>query len=571
MKKQGTYIIAILVALIAINFISGRIFKRLDLTQDQRFTIAQPTKDLLKSAELPIVVDVFLEGELPSEFRKLRQETRQLLEELSALHPNFKYNFINPTEGLNEEEVAQVAEQLAKNGVRGAMATFRDRGKSTNVVVYPYAIILYDDNRTAVPLLKSVARATTEERVNSSIQQLEYQIADGLRKVSQPKSKNIAVMRDSGELSDLQIADLMLTAQEYYNIRKFGIEFVTESDSLSPITVLEELKKFDLIIEPKPTIAFSETKKYVLDQYLMSGGKMILAADPVVMEADSLANEDGRAYPLPRDLNLDDMLFRYGLRLNSGLIKDMKYGPIALATGEGRNTQYEAFPWPYFPVTNSDATDSFPASPAGRRESSITKNLEDVKFEYTGSIDTLKNTNRKTILLSSSAQTQVVTLPAAISINEVEDAPDPADYNSRAQPLAVLAEGSFTSAFKNRVKPFKYKNDRTQSNNSALLLIADGDVLKNQVDRGQPQDLGYDRKTGVFYGNKEFLMNSINYLLDDSGLIQLRNKNITIPFLDLEKTYDERTKWQIINLVVPLVLILVFGLVFFWLRKKRYE
>jgi gliding-associated putative ABC transporter substrate-binding component GldG len=564
MKKQSTHIVVILVALIAINFISGRVFKRFDLTKDQRFTIAQPTRDLLKAAELPIVVDVFLEGELPGEFRKLKQETRQILEELSALHPNFKYNFINPTEGLNEEEVAQVAEQLAKNGVRGAMATIKDRGKSTNVVVYPYAIILYDDNTTAVPLLKSVARATTEERVNSSIQQLEYQIADGLRKVSQPKSKNIAVMRDSGELSDLQIADLMLTAQEYYNIRKFGIEFVTESDSLSPVTVLEELKKFDLIIEPKPTIAFSETKKYVLDQYLMSGGKMILAADPVVMEADSLANEDGRAYPLPRDLNLDDMLFRYGLRLNSGLIKDMKYGPIALATGEGRNTQYEAFPWPYFPVTNSDATGSF-------RESSITKNLEDVKFEYTGSIDTLKNTNSKTILLSSSAQTQVVTLPAAISIGEVEDAPDPADYSSGAQPLAVLAEGNFTSAFKNRVKPFNYKGDRTESDDSALLLLADGDVMKNQVDRGQPQDLGYDRKTGVFYGNKEFLMNSINYLLDDSGLIQLRNKNITIPFLDLEKTYDERSKWQVINLVLPLAVVLVFGVVFFWLRKRRYE
>jgi gliding-associated putative ABC transporter substrate-binding component GldG len=563
MKQQVTYIGIILAGLIVINVISDRIFKRFDLTKDQRFTISQPTLDVLEKAEQAIIVDVFLEGELPGEFRKLKQETRQLLEELAAVHPNFKYNFINPTDGLNEEEMQQVAQQLAKNGVKGARATIKDRGKSTDIVVYPYAIILYDDNRTAVPLLKSVARATTEERVNSSIQQLEYQIADGIKKVSQPKSKTIAVMRDSGELSNLQIADLLTSVQEYYRAGPFGVEFVTESDSISPVAVLEELKRFDLVIEPKPTVAFSETKKYILDQYLMQGGKMILAADPIVMESDSLSNADRRAYPLPRDLNIDDMLFRYGLRLNSGLIKDMKFGPIALATGEGRNTQYEAFPWPYFPMSKGHGDPE-------TNENLITKNLEDVKFEYTGSIDTLKRANKKTILLSSSDRSQVVTLPAAISIMEVEEEPDPSLYTSGSQPLAVLAEGSFTSAFKNRVKPFSYSKDSTESQNSALLLIADGDVMKNQVDRGQPQDLGYDRKTGMFYGNKEFLMNSINYLLDDSGLIQLRNKNINIPFLNVEKSYDERTFWQVINLIVPIVVLGIFGGVFLYMRKKKY-
>jgi gliding-associated putative ABC transporter substrate-binding component GldG len=564
MNKQITYIVSILAALIVINVISERIFKRFDLTKDQRFTISEPTVALLESAPLPIIVDVFLDGELPGEFRKLKQETKQLLEELAALHPDLRYNFYDPTQGLNDEERAEVVKQLAINGVKPAMATIKDRGKNTNVVVYPYAIILYDDNRTAVPLLKTVARASTEERVNSSIQQLEYQIADGLRKVSQPKTKKIAIMRDSGQLSNIQIADLLASLQEYYRAAPFGIEFVTKSDSINPLQVLKELNNYDLVIEPKPTVAFSETKKYILDQYLMQGGKMILAVDPVVMESDSLSNPDRRAYPLPRDLNLDDMLFRYGLRLNSGLIKDLKFGPIALATGEGRNTQYEAFPWPYFPISNGNATGSL-------RENTITKNLEDVKFEYTGSIDTLKATNKKTILLSSSTRSQVLTLPAAISILEIEEEPDPAAYTSGAQPLAVLAQGSFTSAFKNRVKPFIYKADRSQSENSALLLIADGDVLKNQVDRGQPQDLGYDRNTGVFYGNKEFMMNSINYLLDDTGLIQLRNKNISIPFLNVEKSYDERSIWQVINIVLPLVVLVVFGMVFFWLRKRKYE
>ena len=289
---------------------------------------------------------------------------------------------------------------------------------------------------------------------------------------------------------------------------------------------------------------------------------MVLAVDPIVMESDSLSNSEGRAYPLPRDLGIDDMLFRYGLRLNSGLIKDLNYGPIALATGQGRNTQYEAFPWPYFPISKGNYNDL--------SDNTITKNLEDVKFEYTGSIDTLKTPNKKTVLLSSSPQTQIMTLPAAISLQEIQQQPDPASFNAGSQPLAVMAEGPFISAYKNRIKPFDYSKDQSQSTNSALLLIADGDVLKNQVDRNQPQDLGYDMKTGMFYGNKEFMMNSINYLLDDSGIIALRNKNITIPFLNLEKAYDERTYWQIINLVLPLVVLGIFGGLFVYLRRRRF-
>ncbi|MGB5980595.1 MAG: gliding motility-associated ABC transporter substrate-binding protein GldG [Nonlabens sp.] len=563
MKKHLSFIVVLLLVLIGLNFISSEVFKRYDLTQDKRFTISEPTRELLSKTELPIVVDVFLEGELPAEFRKLKQETRQLLEELSAIHPNLKYNFIDPIEGLNEDEQAEVMAQLGKNGVKPAMATIKDKGRNTNVIVYPYAIILYDEALTAVPLLKSVARATTEQRVNSSIQQLEYQLADGIRKVSQPKTKKIAVLEDSGELNRVQIADLLSSIQEYYPAAPYGIEFVNENDSISGVDVLNDLKRYDLIIEAKPTIAYSETKKYVLDQYLMQGGKMIMAIDPIVMESDSLSNNEGRAYPLPRDLGIDEMLFRYGLRLNSGLIKDLNFGPIALATGQGRNTQYEAFPWPYFPITKGNYNPD--------QENTITKNLEDVKFEYAGSIDTLKNSSKKTILLSSSPQTQILTLPAAISLSEIDQEPNPAQYQSGSQPLAVLTEGSFTSAYKNRVKPFNYKNDLEQSKNSALLLIADGDVLKNQVDRGQPQDLGYDRKTGMFYGNKEFMMNSINYMLDDSGIIDLRNKNISIPFLNTTKTYEERTKWQLINVLLPLVLLATFGICFVYLRKKKYS
>jgi ABC-2 type transport system permease protein len=251
------------------------------------------------------------------------------------------------------------------------------------------------------------------------------------------------------------------------------------------------------------------------------------------------------------------------LRLNNGLVKDLQHAPIALATGQGRNTQYEAYAWPYYPISKSSLDTSTTAQ-------FITKNLEDVKFEYTGTIDTLKNGIKKTVLLSTSSKTQVVTLPALVSLSEIGQEIIPETYNRSNLPLAVLAEGSFTSAYKNRVKPVNLKGNLDQGKNAAIVLIADGDILKNQVDRGQAQELGYDMRTGQLYGNKEFLMNTVNYLLDDTGLIKLRNKDIKVPFLDSKKIIDQKFKWQLINVALPLLLVACFGFVFMWLRKRKY-
>lgn len=563
MKKTYTSFILVLIVLIIVNIAARSVYKRFDLTKDNRYTVSADTEKILKQAYKPIVIDVFLDGELPSEFRKLKLETGQFLEELAALHPNLKYDFLNPIEDATPAETEQITAQLLSNGVKGAVATIKEGGKSTNVTVFPYALILYDGKTTAVPLLKTVARATAEERVNSSIQQLEYQFADGLRKASLEKNKTVAFLRDSDELSDVRIGDFIGSVNEYYNTRPFGIEFLTTNDTIAPQQVLEVMNKFDLIIDPKPTAPYSETKKYLLDQYLMQGGKMLLAVDPIVMENDSLSNEERKAYPLPRKLNLDDMLFKYGLRLNNGLVKDLKHAPLALATGQGRNTQYEAYAWPYYPISKTSQDTSATAQ-------FITKNLEDVKFEYTGSIDTLKNGIRKTILLSTSDKAKELTLPTVVSLNEIGKEVVIESYNKSNLPLAVLAEGSFTSAYKNRVKPVDLKNPTDEGKEAAIVLIADGDVLKNQVLRGEPQELGFDIRTGQLYGNKEFLMNTINYLLDDTGLIKLRNKDIQVPFLDSKKVIDEKFKWQFVNTALPLLIVAGFGFVFMWLRKRKY-
>ncbi|WP_405352094.1 gliding motility-associated ABC transporter substrate-binding protein GldG [Nonlabens sp. Asnod3-H03] len=559
MKKIVISLIVIVAALVLINYGASKWYERFDLTKDQRYTLSPVATQLAESVESTMLIDVFLDGELPPEFRKLQSETQQLLEEYAAVNKNIKFNFVNPTEDESTEAVEQITMRLAQYGIKPAMATIMEGGKSTKVVVFPWAIMVYNGKTTAVPLLKTVARATMEERVNSSIQQLEYQFADGMSKVINEKSKTIAVLRDSGELSDLQIRDFIKTLQQYYRVAPFGIEFVKDNDSVTPVDVLNQLNKFDLIIEPKPTVAFSETKNYIIDQYIMDGGKMLLAADPIIFENDSLANPQSIGYGMPRDLNLDNLLFKYGLRLNNGIVKDERAGGLALATGQGRNTQYEAFDWPYYPISKSDS------------DNPITKNLEEVKFEYTGTIDTLKNSIKKTVLLSTSPDTQIKILPAAISLAELDQPIDPLATKVGEKPLAVLAEGSFTSAYKNRVKPFEMTNSIDEGKESAIVLIADGDVLKNQIDSGKAQELGYDMRTGALYGNKEFLMNTVNYLLDDTGLIQLRSKNITVPFLNLKKSYDERTKWQLINVLLPLITVVIFGLVFNYLRRKKYS
>ena len=558
MKKTLPIVVVLIVALILINYGSGKIYKRVDLTKDGRYTLSPEAIALIKNVNGAISIDVFLDGDLPGEFRKLRQETKQLLEEMVALNPNIKFDFINPLEGYGADESDQVIKNLMDYGIKPALATLQQAGKNVNVTVFPYAIILYNDKTIPVPLLKTVARSTAVERVNSSIQQLEFQFADGLRKATTEKTKTIAVMRDSGQLGDKELADFITSLQQYYRVAPFGIEYVTTTDSVLPSHVLSELKEYDLVIEAKPTKPLSETKKYILDQYIMNGGKLLLAADPIIMENDSLANPEGKAYALARDLNIDIMLFKYGLRLNNGLVKDLRSGPLALATGQGRNTQYEAFDWPYYPISKSVSNNP------------ITKNVEDVKFEYAGTIDTLKNNIKKTILLSTSKESQTKVLPAIVNLSELENEIDPLAYQTGEQPLAVLAEGSFSSAYKNLVKPFNLINHKDSGLPSAILLIADGDVMKNQIDRGKPQELGYDMRTGSLFGNKEFLMNAVNYMLDDAGLIKLRNKNIVVPFLNPQKAYDEKTKWQFINIVLPLALVALFGLYFNYRRKKKY-
>ena len=538
--------------LILINVLASKFHSRFDLTQDHRYTLSPAAKNIIKKIESPVVIDVFLKGTFPPEFRRLQSETRQFLEEMAAYNSNIKFNFIDPlAEGDDANAVAQEFYEL---GMTPARINVMENGKESESIIFPWAIANFNNKTVKIPLLKNKLGNTDEERVNNSVQQLEYSFADALGQLVQPKKKKIAVMRGNGELSDAYLADFIKTIRQYYFVAPFTLDSVANY----PEKTLEDLKEFDLIIEAKPTQAYTEKEKLVLDQYLMNGGKSLWLVEQTAMENDSLFNPTGSAFAIPRDLNLNDFFFSYGIRINPALINDIYSAPIVLASGSGNDTRFSPYPWFYSPLTSSP--NSHP----------IINNIEAVKFEWANPIDTLKNGIKKTILLSSSPQSKIEGTPKEISLNLLNSRPDLSSYTAGELPMAVLLEGSFRSVYKNRVKPFDLKNYVDKGVATKMVVISDGDVIKNQMQRGEPLELGFDRFTGNTYGNKELLLNAVNYLLDDSGLIDIRSKEISIAFLNSERTAQEREKWQIINLVLPLLLLGLVAFIFTFFRKRRY-
>ena len=556
-KKDIVSIAVLAAGLILLNVLGNYFYKRFDLTQDKRFTLSAEAKEIVDYVDSPIIVDVFLKGNFPPEFRRLQSETEQLLEEFSAYNSNIKFDFINPTEKGNEA----FQSQFEKFGLTPAQISVTESGKQSTELVYPWALAHHDGKTVKIPLLKNQLGATSEERVNSSLQNLQYAFADGFKKLATQKSKKIAVLKGNGEYDDRYIADFFATLREYYFIAPFTLDSV----ATNPEKTLDALNGFDLIVAAQPTEPFSDAEKYVLDQFIMNGGKSLWLMDATQMQMDTIS---GNMFAFGKDLNLNDFFFKYGIRINPNLVKDVYSAPIVLASGDEREAQYNRYPWFFSPFSSS--ANNHP----------IVSNIEAVKFDYASAIDTLPNNIEKTVLLSTSPISKIVGLPFPIdfdveipkNLQVVNEGPNPNEYNAGEVPLAVLLEGSFTSAYKNRVKPIKLNGveNKDDGKPSKMLVISDGDIIKNQLQGSRPLELGFDKMTNQFYGNKEFLLNTVNYLLDDSGLINIRTRQIAVPFLDPQKTVEQRTKWQVLNLLLPLGLLTLFRIGFVVYRKRRY-
>ncbi|PTD14895.1 gliding motility-associated ABC transporter substrate-binding protein GldG [Flavobacterium columnare] len=553
MKNSEKKMIGLILGLVLLNSISHYVFKRFDLTQDKRYTLSETSLDILKNAQEPLYVDVFLEGSFPTEFKRLQLETKQILEELKAYNPNIIFQFVNPLE--NPEEAEAVMQQFYERGLTPIKITVDDKGKQSQEVVYPWAIATYKGKSTKVPLLKNRMGASTEQKVIHSVQHLEYAFTDAFHKITTPKKKKIAIIKGKNELPDVLKADFLQTVRDNYFIAPFPIDSV----KAKPELIQKALKTFDLAIIAKPKSGFTDAEKQVLDQFVINGGKTLWLMDAVNVSMEDL-NQTGSTLAFANNLGLNDLFFKYGFRINPVLIKDMQAVPIALATGKrGSETQYQNYPWFYSPFVYTES------------KHPIVNNIDGVKFEFANPIDTLKNGIKKTILLKSSPYSRTVGTPVEINLEMVNEKPILKDYIPGNFPVALLLEGKFHSVFENRVLAFKSLDFKNVGKDSKMIIISDGDIIKNQLDQnGQPMELGFDKWTNQLYANKEFLMNCVNFLLDDKGLINIRSKEVELPLLDKEKVYKEYTYIQFITVGAPLIILILFGVILSYFRKRKF-
>jgi gliding-associated putative ABC transporter substrate-binding component GldG len=554
-KKNIKSLLIVIAILLFLNIISNFFFQRFDLTKDKRYTLSTASLNIVKQVQNPMYIKIYLQGDLPAEFKRLQSETQDLLEEYQAYNKNVFFEFVDPLE--NKDESMDNIKELYRKGLTPINITVDDKGKQSQAMVFPWAIAVYNNKEVNIPLLKNIMGASTTQKVIGSVQHLEYSIADGINKITKEKQKKVAVIKGNGELKEIYMAKFLMQVRESYHIGPFTLDSVAKN----PLGSLTALEKYDLAIIVKPTETFTDAEKQVLDQYIINGGKTVWLIDQVAMEMDSLYNSSGTTLAYPRDLNLNDMFFKYGIRINPDLIKDERGSPIKLATGEpGTATQYQQFNWKFAPQV-------YPES-----KHPIVKNLGGIKFDFASPIDTLKNGIKKTVLLQSSPYSRKIGSPSEISLNMVSEETSPTDYlNKGNMPLSVLLEGSFHSMFENRVLPFDQKNFENKGTASKMIVVSDGDIIRNQLDiNGQPVELGYDQRSGNLYDNKDFLLNCVNYLLDDNGLINIRSKDLDLPLLDKEKVYQNYNLIQILTIGLPVGILMLFGALFTYLRKRKY-
>lgn len=543
--------------LLSIFFVLSRyIYLRVDTTSDKRYTLSSSTDSVIKSIDRPVVIDVLFEGDIPVEYRKLQTEVKQLLQEYRAKNSNIVIHFTNPME--DQPDLDKLLSDMSLYGLTPLEVTTKKDGKTQMSYIFPWAIVNCGDKSQRVPLFKNKLGATTEQRLVLSIESLEYAFTDALSKLLREKTKKIAFIRSNSTLSDLSMADFLSLQGQYYKIAPFTLDSVY----VSPHRTLQQLSQYDLVVVPKPMDKFSESQKQVLDQYLMGGGRFLWLVDGVDISMDDLYRNNGLYVAMPLDLNLGDMFFKYGFRINYNIVNDLYFTQIVMAKGQGSGTEYIPVPWVYNPMIIS------------KNNHIINSNLDAMRMQFSSSIDTLGNGIKKTILLQSSDLSKVEGAPKEVTLNVSTKGIDKDSYTKGNYPLAVLLEGEFTSVYKNRIKPVDLPGIKDNGKASKMIVISDGDFIRNDVSQGQPLELGYDKWTNNFYDNKLFLHNCVSYLLDDFDFLKLRNKKVSIGFLNKDKLSTDINHWRYFSIVFPLfLLVVVFCLVYviynrIYIRKK---
>jgi len=550
MKRPLARLALILAVLIAVNLLSSFLFFRVDLTQEKRYTLSEATQNLLGGLDDDIHVNIYLTGDLPPGFKRLETSVRETLEEFGArADRNVTYRFIDPVANPNEKKRQELQTQLIQKGLTPTNLVASESGQTTEKLIFPWAVVSYKGRDLPVLLLKGNRSASREEQLNQSTENVEYELASAIRRLTTVAKKTLGVAVTYTQVEPLRLSDLLATLQQYYDIKLIDLQ------------ASHDLIGLDGLIVAKPDRPFSEDDKYKIDQFVVNGGKALFFVDG--LKIDSVGQEGTYAQPL--DLNLNDLFFRWGVRVNDNIIKDLSCAYIPLNVGNlGDKPNIQLLPWRFFPLINS-----FGKSP-------IVRNLDAIYTRFASTLDTVQAVGiAKTPLLFTSQYTKLLKAPALVTYNEARQQPDPRTYNNGVQMVGCLLEGRFQSLYANRILPGdpRAATFKAQAQPGKVVVCSDGDILVNDVNyrTNTPYPLGYDRFSKNTFANKDFVVNAVNYLLDDNGIIAARGKQIALRPLDKIRLKEERTQWQLLNLLAPLVLVGIVGVAWQFARRKKYS
>ena len=553
-KKFGDLLLLAngIVLIILANLLAAEYFFRIDLTEEKRYTIKEPTREILRSLDDNIYIEVYLEGELNAGFRRFQKAIRETLESFRIYSGNkVQYSFIDPATALSQKARSEFMADLSAKGITPTNVIDNRDGQRVEKLIFPGAVLSYEGVEKGVMLLKGNRAGSPEEKINQSIEGIEFEVANAIYKLSEPDPRQIGFVYGHGELEGVHISAFEDAVGEIYHVRN-----VTLDNQL--------LSQFDALVIAKPTRAFSAEDQYHLDQYIMQGGKVLFLLDRLDASMDSASQANYFAFPY--ETRLEDQLFRYGVRINPDLIQDRYAGRYPVITGQQSDgtPQIQLLDWPFFPLINRFA------------DHAITHNLDIVLTRFTSSIDTVRADGIKKIpLLLTSEYSRKLIAPVNVNINELRQNLNADVFTESFIPIAYLLEGKFTSLYKNRFLPegINQAAFKDTSIPTRLIVVSDGDLARNEVNirTGQPQPLGFDPFSNYTFANRDLLLNMIAYLVDENGLIRTRNKEIKIRPLDREQASSEKLTWQIINLILPVTLLVMYGVARYYWRRKKFS
>ena len=538
--KKPILFLALCFSLMALSLQFG---VRLDLTLDKRYSLSENSIKQLQQLKEPIRIDLFLDGELPGLYRELRNELDVFLIQLEHYSDKLIVQYNDPFEIGSTEQVIQ---EMQRYGMNPEIVVENKDGQRSESIVFPWMIINYGEASERVPLLQKQLGDTESDKIARSLQQMEYLIMDGIYKVSLKEKSNIAVLTSHKTSDQIKIADLLQSLKSYYNLGSFDLK----NPGVSSEQSLKNLNRFDVLLVSNPNESFSSSEKYILDQYALQGGGILWLVNGIGIDRDSLFNSAGKAYGFPLELNLDDYFFHQGIRINKELVQDLYCAPIVLAAGEQNNTQYVPYPWPFYPLPTPEST-------------LIGQDIGPVLTQFISPIDLIDNNLKKIRLLQSSKFTKSSGVPTLVSFEQATQKIKPSRYNESSKNLGVLIEGEQSSLYTNRVKPFKLA-EHLPKGSIKMVVFGDGNLAENQIDKGTPLQLGYDKWTNNFYNNKSLLLNAFHYLSSNPERLMIRQKQWDFAFLDPQKIETRGFLWKIMMLFIPVLISLIFG----WLSQR---